>query len=221
MSQKGGALAARKQQGERLRALVRQFSGARHPAWIAAQTHRADVTAQTVRRCAWRLHCTPTKRAGWYTANQAARLLYYTPQWVSHLCRVGRIAAHRNPGGRTWLIAERAIREFQRAAHLPAADLTRVQGRYFVTPHAVRRFQERVRDLSYPHALALIIAALNDRSWTPHPLTDASRNLRAPADYYLYVTYQHTDGAHYHFRATISEHGCSPARPLPKVVTLS
>jgi hypothetical protein len=47
-----------------------------------------------------------------------------------------------------------------------------IAGRYFVTPHAVAQFRERIAPgLDYEHALGAIIRELRDHGGTPKPAT--------------------------------------------------
>ncbi|MDE1904933.1 MAG: helix-turn-helix domain-containing protein [Rhodospirillales bacterium] len=185
--------------------------------------HDPECTAATVVKAMYRHKCAPTRTGEWMTARQAATHLGCTPQWVSAQCRAGMLEAHRNPGGRWWLISAKAIAEYARARAAPRADLARVQGRYFVTPHAVRRFQERVlrpKHLRFPfhQARAILIAAL-DHDWSAHPVQHTDP-LAAQEDSVMVRVNWPVGGQRLCFRAFISTRGISPARPLPKVVTV-
>jgi hypothetical protein len=185
------------------RGIVWQYAGGRTPETIAALV--AARTGQTpspaaVRHAMWTYHAAPTKDQGWLTTTQAARRIGCSVQWVSHLCRTGAIAAHRNPGGAWWLIGVPAL-----AAYLAQRHTGTITGRYFITPHAVLRFQQRVADLPYERA-RLALAQLLEMDWPSEP----GRNAQV-----LRVRWQG-----WQFGVVVTAAEMSADQPLPLVKTV-
>lgn len=81
-----------------------------------------------------------------------------------------------------------------------------IRGGYFVTPHAVRRFRDRIRALGFDDAREAILASLaSPKSVRPFP-DRPGWCVRTEHPYRLRVVVMPPDG--------------SPGRPLPAVTTV-
>jgi hypothetical protein len=78
-------------------------------------------------------------------------------------------------------------------------------GNYFVTPHAVRQFQQRIVPLPYQHALAVILRGLAQD--LPIKYTQSGQH---------YVRVKRP----YSFRAVIDGRKTTAEKPSPAVVTI-
>lgn len=65
---------------------------------------KLNMSERTVWNYYSRYHCSPRNRGGWYTTGQAARVTGLSMQWLSRLCREGKVRARRLPGSGWWQI---------------------------------------------------------------------------------------------------------------------
>ncbi len=103
---------------------ISRYSGVRSLEWIA---ERLRVSPRTVANIIDQEGLGPTTRGDYLTSGQAAELLSYSPQWVTTLCRTGRLPARRNPTsrypGRWWLIPREAVQRWLASNGQQSADV--------------------------------------------------------------------------------------------------
>jgi hypothetical protein len=205
-----------------LASVVRQYAGSRSLRYMADEVARRSgvpCSEGTIEHAIWNYRAAPTRYGQWLTAHQAATLLGCSPQWVAGLCRQGKLVAHRNPSTRhgrgCWLILGKALESYCRRK---ASVAETIEGQYYVTPHAVKRFIERVApDLRFEDAKRVLIEALRG-SWPRTPLPrcwDGMPNV----GYMLHMNYA-VGGRRYICRVLVSYSDCNAVEFLPKVVTV-
>lgn len=85
-----------------------RYAGYRTPKWMAK---RLGISVEHCRHLLWQNDIAPTMRDEFLTSGLAAELLGCSQQWVTRLCRRGVLRAHRNPGGKWWLVERSAVQE--------------------------------------------------------------------------------------------------------------
>jgi hypothetical protein len=74
-----------------------------------------------------------------------------------------------------------------------------ITGNYFITPHAVRKFQERIARLPYDEALGIIAKSVSDAPIERHSVTQNGRamsiRVASPFDFRAVIAPGHDAGA--------------------------